>query len=79
MTIIQEVNFNEDSLVLTPPAASDPFIHIEWLISAEHLSTIVVFDIENSDGSSPAELIILQGTMCEYDERNPCQLSPSRI
>ena len=70
MTTIYEVNFNEDSLVLAPPTASNPFIHVEWLISAENLSAIIVFDIENSDGSSPAELTILQGTNLESGKRH---------
>jgi hypothetical protein len=63
VTTIYEVDFNEGSLVLGPPNASDPFIHVEWLISVKNLSTIIVFDIENSDGPSPAELTILQGTV----------------
>ena len=69
MTTLYEVNFNEDSLVLAPPVAPDPFIHVEWLISAENLSAIIVFDIENSDGSSPAELTILQGTISAPGKR----------
>jgi len=58
--MINERNFNEDKMVLTVPMILDPFIHIEWLISVENYSSIIIFDIENVDGNTPAELIIPQ-------------------
>jgi hypothetical protein len=58
--MINERNFNEDKMVLTVPMILGPFIHIEWLITLENYSSIIVFDIENVDGNTPAELIIPQ-------------------
>jgi hypothetical protein len=39
----------------------NPFIHIEWLVNVENYSSMIIFDIENFDGNTSAELIVPQG------------------
>ena len=59
---MDEITFQETSMVLTPPKILDSYIHIEWLISTNDSSRIII-DIENLDGNTPAELIILQSNI----------------
>ncbi|CAF1526563.1 unnamed protein product [Rotaria sp. Silwood1] len=56
---INKVIFNDNHIVLTPPMTMHPFIHIEWLISIDNSSRIIV-DITNFDRNTSAELIIRQ-------------------
>ncbi len=58
--MMNKINFKEDSLVLTLPMILNPFIYIEWLVTVENYSSIIIFDIENFDGDTPAELILPQ-------------------
>jgi len=58
--MINEINFKEDKMVITLPMTIEPFIHIEWLITVENYSSIIIFDIENFDGNTQAELILPQ-------------------
>jgi hypothetical protein len=51
-------------MVLTPPVTLDSYIHIEWLISVND-SSIIIIDIENFDGNTPAKLLILQSKIKE--------------
>jgi hypothetical protein len=51
-------------MVLTPPVTLDSYIHIEWLISVND-SSMVIIDIENLDGDTPAKLLILQSKIKE--------------
>ena len=60
VTTTNEVLFNSDQLLLTLPVKAYPFIHHEWLIDMENFSSTIIFDIENFDGQTPAELIIFQ-------------------
>ncbi len=64
VTTINEITFQENSMVLTPPVTLDSYIHIEWLISVND-SSMVIIDIENLDGDTPAKLLILQSKIKE--------------
>ena len=57
---MNEVLFSPDQLLLTLPVKAYPFIHHEWLIDMENSSSTIIFDIDNFDGQTPAELIIFQ-------------------
>ncbi|CAF1189573.1 unnamed protein product [Adineta ricciae] len=57
MLLSHYLTFNDDSLILTPSLASESYISIEWIISLNDSSGII-FDIENFDGKTPAELIL---------------------
>jgi hypothetical protein len=59
VTTITEVTFKDNNLVLSPPITSHPFMYIEWLIIMNN-SSMIIFDIENFDGTTPAELTIPQ-------------------
>jgi hypothetical protein len=58
---MNEVNFTDDYLLLSLPVIMNPFIHIEWLVNVENYSSMIIFDIENFDGNTSAELIVPQG------------------
>ncbi len=64
VTTINEINFQENSMILTPPITLDSYIHIEWLISVND-SSIIIIDIENFDGNTPAKLFISQSKIKE--------------
>lgn len=54
------MNFQDEQLQLTLPVNAHPFIEHQWLIDAEDNTGKIIFDIENFDGNTPAELIIFQ-------------------
>lgn len=58
--MINELDFKDDKLVLTLSMLLEPFIHIEWLVNIGNYSSVIIFDIENIDGNTPAELILPQ-------------------
>ncbi|CAF5180622.1 unnamed protein product, partial [Rotaria magnacalcarata] len=58
-TIINKITFERNYTALAPPITLDPFIHIEWLISLND-SSLIIFDVENLDGKTSAELTIHQ-------------------
>ena len=62
-TSVQTIEFTDDHLVLLPPITSDQCIYSEWLVSQEDSSSFVIFDVENSDGNTPAELTIVEGRL----------------
>lgn len=57
---MRRIAFENESMSLVPPPTLDPFIHVEWFVSMNTSSTII-FDIENLDGNTPAELILYKG------------------
>ncbi|CAF1032759.1 unnamed protein product [Rotaria sordida] len=59
ITKINKITFKNDHMVLLPSIRMHPFIHIEWLVSMDN-SSIIIFDIENFDRDTTAELIIRQ-------------------
>ncbi|CAF3147590.1 unnamed protein product, partial [Rotaria sp. Silwood2] len=59
ITKINKITFNDNHMVLMPPRTIHPFIHIEWSVSMDN-SSIIIFDIENFNRNTPAELIIRQ-------------------
>ena len=70
MTTIDEVNFKSDSILLTLPVNWHPFIHHEWLVRVENYSSVIILDIENFDGTTPAELIIFQSKIRSSEGEN---------
>ncbi|CAF4204987.1 unnamed protein product [Rotaria socialis] len=59
ITIINKITFERTYMALAPPITLDPFIHIEWLISMND-SSLIIFDVENLDGKTSAELTVHQ-------------------
>jgi hypothetical protein len=59
VTLVHYLIFHDDNMTLTPSMASESYIHIEWHLSLNGSSPII-FDIENFDGKTPAELILPQ-------------------
>lgn len=66
---INPITFNGDNMTLVPPNKSYPYIHSEWLISMEN-SSAIIFDIENFDANTPAELLIHNGNISLKDDQN---------
>lgn len=60
VTLIDELDFKDEKMILTLPMLNDPYIHIEWLVNIKNYSSMIIFDIENFDGNTPAELILPQ-------------------
>ncbi|CAF1467779.1 unnamed protein product [Adineta steineri] len=59
ITTINEVIFEENNMTLTPSNTLDSYVHIEWLITLND-SSMVIIDVENLDGNTPAKLFIIQ-------------------
>ena len=60
VTNIYQIDFDQNHLILPFPNIFDPFVHIEWSISQRNVSSMIIFDIENVDGNTPADLFIVE-------------------
>lgn len=62
VTKFYQIDFDdvEQNLLLPLPNSSDPFVHFEWLVTQKNVSSRIIFDVENSDEKTSADLLIIE-------------------